>query len=93
LAIFFLLPTKKFLPTSFKFQLLEFLAKKQKEQRQKQLHVDVSFSDVFSLPVHFDSLLSSLTVYFWPVYLSVEETAEIETGMAGNGIRQTCGRN
>ena len=52
LAIFFLLPSKKFLPISFKIQLLETSPPKQKEQRQKQL--DVSFSDVFSLPVHFE---------------------------------------
>jgi hypothetical protein len=31
---------------------LKLLPKKEKEQRQKQL--DVSFSDVFSLPVHFE---------------------------------------
>ncbi len=52
LAIFLLLPTKKFLPISLKIQLLETSPQKQKEQRQKQL--DVSLSDVFSLPVHFE---------------------------------------
>ncbi len=41
LAIFFLLPSMKFLPISFKIQLLETSPQKQKEQRQKQL--DVSF--------------------------------------------------
>jgi hypothetical protein len=52
LAIFFLLPSKKFLPITFKIQLLETSPQKQKELRQRQL--DVSFSDVFSLPVHFE---------------------------------------
>ena len=52
LAIFFLLPSKKFLPISFKIQLLETSPQKQKEKRQKQ--VDTLFSDVFSLPVHFE---------------------------------------
>jgi hypothetical protein len=46
LAIFFLFPSKKFLPISFKIQLLE-TSLKTEEQRQKQL-------DVFSLPVHFE---------------------------------------
>ncbi len=41
LAIFLLLPTKKFLPISLKIPLLETSPQKQKEQRQKQL--DVSF--------------------------------------------------
>jgi hypothetical protein len=49
---------------SFKIQLLETSPKKQKEQRQKQL--DVSFSDVFSLPVHLNYLQSSLNVYILP---------------------------
>ncbi len=39
LAILFLLPSKKFLPLSFKIQLLETSPQKQKEQRQKQLDV------------------------------------------------------
>jgi hypothetical protein len=41
LAIFYLLPSKKILPISFKIQLLETSTQKQKEQRQQQL--DVSF--------------------------------------------------
>ncbi len=41
LAIFFLFPSKTFLPISFKIQLLETSPQKQKEQRQNQL--DVSF--------------------------------------------------
>jgi hypothetical protein len=41
MAIFFLFPNKKFLPISFKIQLLETSPQKQKEQRQMQL--DVSF--------------------------------------------------
>jgi hypothetical protein len=51
LAIFFLFPSKKFLPISFKIQLLETSPQKQKEQRQRQL--DVSFyiaKFVFLLP-------------------------------------------
>ncbi len=36
MAIFFLFPSKEFLPISFKIQLLETSAQKQKEQRQKQ---------------------------------------------------------
>jgi hypothetical protein len=52
LAIFFRLPSQKFLPISFKIQLLETSPQKQKGHRQKQL--DVSISDVFSLPVHFE---------------------------------------
>jgi hypothetical protein len=78
LAIFFLFPSKKFLPISFKIQLLETSPQKQKEQRQKQL--DVSFSDIFSLPAHFEffAIFSS----FCQVCLLVKETAEIKTGMA-----------
>jgi hypothetical protein len=55
-----------FLLISFKIHLLESSPQKQKEQRQKQL--DVSFSDVFSLPVHFEFLQSSLTVYILPSF-------------------------
>ncbi len=40
-AIFFIFHSKKFLPMSFKIQLLETSPQKQKEQRKKQL--DVSF--------------------------------------------------
>jgi hypothetical protein len=68
LAIFFLHPSKEFLPISFKIQLLETSPQKQKEQRQKQLGADKLattqiwklkifmslFSDFFSLPVHFE---------------------------------------
>jgi hypothetical protein len=64
LAIFFLFPSKEFLPISFKAQLLETSPQKQKEQRQKQLGADKLvtsqvwmhnilmslFSVVFSLP-------------------------------------------
>ncbi len=37
LAIFFLRPSKQFLPISFQIQLLEYFPQKQKEQRHKQL--------------------------------------------------------
>jgi hypothetical protein len=57
LAIFFLFPSKNFLPISFQIQLLETSFQKKKEQRQKQL---VFFSGVFSL---LNLLQSSLTVY------------------------------
>jgi hypothetical protein len=40
LAIFFLFPSKQFLPLSFKIQLLETSSEKQKEQSQKQLGCD-----------------------------------------------------
>ncbi len=76
LAIFFLLPSKKFLPISFKILLLETSPQKQKEQRQKQL--DVSFY-VFSI---LNSLHLLLLFTFCQVCLPVKETAEIETGMA-----------
>jgi hypothetical protein len=36
LAIFFLCPSKQFLPISFQIQLLEYFPHKQKEQRRKQ---------------------------------------------------------
>ncbi len=79
LAIFFLFPSMKFLLMSFKIQLLETSPQKQKEQIQKQQ--DVSFSDFFSLPVHFELFaIFSYCLYF--VCLLVKETAEIETGMA-----------
>jgi hypothetical protein len=68
LAIFFLFPSKEFLPISFKIQLLETSPQKQKEQRQMQLVADKLvttqiwklkilmslFPDDFSLPVHFE---------------------------------------
>jgi hypothetical protein len=76
LANLFLLPSKKFLPISFKIQLLETSPHKQKEHRQKQL------ADVFSLSVHFEFFASSLTVYILPICLPIKETAEIETGLA-----------
>jgi hypothetical protein len=68
LAIFFLFPSKEFLPILFKIQLLETSPQKQKEQRQTQLganklvftqiwklkNVMSLSSDVFFLPVHFE---------------------------------------
>jgi hypothetical protein len=68
LAIFFLFPSKEFLPISFKIQLLETSPEKEKDQREKQLGADKLvttqvwklknfmslFCDVFSLPVHFE---------------------------------------
>jgi hypothetical protein len=40
------------------------------------------FSDVFSLPVHFEFFASTFTVYILQVCLPVKEKAESETGMA-----------
>jgi hypothetical protein len=69
-AVFFLFLSKKFLPISFKLPLLETSPQKQMEQRQMKL--DVSFSDVSSFPVHFEFFA------FCQIHLLVEETAEIE---------------
>ncbi len=80
MAIFFLFPRKKFLPISFKIQLLETSPQKQKKQRQTKL--DVSFSDVFSLPVQCTLLILCDLLLFCQVCILVKETAEIETGMA-----------
>ncbi len=41
LAIFFIFPSKEFLPISFKIQLLETSPQKQKKQRQKQLGTNI----------------------------------------------------
>jgi hypothetical protein len=81
LAIFFLFQSKKFLPKSFKFQLLETSPQKQKDQIQKQL--DLSFF-LMSFPFLYilNSLQFSLAFTFCQVCLLVKETAEIETGMA-----------
>jgi hypothetical protein len=68
-----------FLPISFKIQLLENSPQKQKEQRQKQL--DVSFSDVFSLPVHLELFASFSYGLHYAKFVCLE-TAETETGMA-----------
>ncbi len=40
LAIFFLFPSREFLPISFKIPLLETSPQKQKEQKQKQFGAD-----------------------------------------------------
>ncbi len=77
LSIFFLLPSKKFLPISVNNHLLETSPQKQKKQRQKQL-------DLFFFYCLFSSctflILCNLT--FCQVYLLVKETAEIETETA-----------
>ncbi len=81
LAIFFLFPSKKFLPITFKIQLLETSPQKQKEQKQKQL--DVSFFWYFFPSCTFWILCNLLVLFtFCQVCLPVKETAEIETGMA-----------
>ncbi len=81
LAIFFLFPSKKFLPISFKIQLLETSPQKQKEQIQMQL--DFSFF-LMSFPSCTFWIRCNLLLLFTfcQVCLLVKETAEIETGMA-----------
>jgi hypothetical protein len=79
LAIFFLFPSKKFLPISSKIQLLEISPQIQKEQRQKQLNV--FFSDVFSLPEHFE-LFAIFSYFVHFAKFVCLYTAEIETGRA-----------
>jgi hypothetical protein len=97
MAIFFLFPSKKFLPVSFKIQLLETSPQKQKEQRQKQL--DVFFSDVYSLSVHFElfAIFSDCLFIFCQVCLLVKETAvrRLKQGWRKSpaGTRQTHGKN
>jgi hypothetical protein len=73
LAIFFLLPNKKF---HSEFSCWKLLPKNRRNKEKNQL--DVCFSDVFSLPVHFQFLESSLTVTFGQVCLPVKETAEMK---------------
>ncbi len=91
MAIFFLFPSKKFLPVSFKIQLLETSPQKQKEQRQK--HLDVSF---------FWCLFPSCTFWIFSYcshfakFVCLLETAEIETGLTKSSwdqanIRQKLG--
>jgi hypothetical protein len=71
-------PSEKFLPISFKIQLLETEGTKTKAGR-------CLFFYVFSLPVNLNSLhllfLFTFCQFFLPV-APVTETAEIETGMA-----------
>jgi hypothetical protein len=64
LAIFFLCPSKQFLPTSFQIQLLEYFPQKQKELRQKQLmfpflSVRFEFIAIFSYCLPFATVLYS----------------------------------
>ncbi len=82
LAIFFLFPSKKYLPISFKIQLLVTFPQKQKEQRQKK-QLDVSFFWCLFPSCTFWILSHLLLLFtFCHVCLLVKETAEIETGMA-----------
>ncbi len=74
-------PSKKFLPISFKIQLLETSPQKQKEPRQKQL--DVSFFLCLFPSCTFWILCNLLLLFtFCQVCLLVKETAEIKTGMS-----------
>jgi hypothetical protein len=54
----------------------------QKQKKQRQTKLDVSFSDVFSLPVQCTLLILCDLLLFCQVCILVKETAEIETGMA-----------
>jgi hypothetical protein len=92
LPIFFLFPSKEFLPISFKIQLLETSPQKQKEQRQKQLCADKLvttqiwmlknlmslFSDVFSLPFN----------WVQPQHNWVQQLGAATTGRGYNWVRQ-----
>jgi hypothetical protein len=70
----------KFLPISFKIQLLETSPQKQKEQIRKQQ--DGFFLMSFPFQYILYSLQSFLLLTFCPVCLLVKESAEIETGTA-----------
>ncbi len=60
LAIFFLFPSKEFLPMPFKIQLLETFPWKQKEQRQKQLVSDKLVTTQFWKLKYMMSLFSAV---------------------------------
>ena len=96
LAIFFLFPTKKFLPISFKFQLLETSPQKQKEQRQKQL--DVSFFWCLFPSCTFWILCSLLLPYClhfakFVCLLKRLQRLKQEWQKSSAGARQTDGKN
>jgi hypothetical protein len=79
LAIFLLFSSKKFLPVSFKFHLLETSPQKQKAQKQ----LDVSFFWCLFPACTFWIICNLLLLFtFCQVCLLVKETAEFETGMA-----------
>ncbi len=89
LAIFFLFPSKKFLPISFKIQLLKISPQKQKEQRQKQLGM---FFFLMSFPFLniFNSLQSSLTKFV--CLLKRLQRLKQEWQKSPAGTRQTYGK-
>ncbi len=94
LAFFFLLPSKKFLPITFKFGCWKPLSQKQMEQRQRQL--DVSFSDVFSLPVHFEFFaIFSYSLHFskFSCLLKRLQRLKQEWQKSPVGTKQKCGKN
>ncbi len=76
MTIFFLFPSKKFLPISFKIQLLETSPPKQKEQRQKQLDVYIFWCLLPSCTFWILCFLLLLFT-FCQVCLLVKETAEM----------------
>jgi hypothetical protein len=77
-----------------KFGCWKLLPKKEKEQRQKQL--DVSFSDVFSLPVHFEFFaIFSYCLDFakFICLLKRLQRSKQEWQKSPAGTRQTYGKN
>jgi hypothetical protein len=76
LAIFFLLPSKKFLLISFKIQLSETFPQKQKEKKTKAARS--LFTYVFSLPVHFEFF----AIFSYCLHLSRLSACRDRTGMA-----------
>ncbi len=91
LAIFFLFPSKKFQPISFKIQTSP---QKQKEQRQKQL--DDFFSNVLSLSVHFEFFaILSFCLYFVKFVCSLKRLQRLkqEWQKSPAGTRQTYSKN
>ncbi len=81
MAILLLLPSKTFLPVSFKNLQLEISHQKQKEQRQNQPDVSFFWCLFFAFLIYC-KLQSSLLFTFCQVWMPVKKTAEIETGMA-----------
>ncbi len=80
MAIFFLLPSKKFPTTSFKIQLLGNISPKTEETMTKKASRCIFLLMSFPFLYILGSLLLLFTVC--QVCLPVKETAEINTGMA-----------
>jgi hypothetical protein len=83
----------KFQPISFKIQLFN-TSPQTEEQRQKQQHV--SFSDVFSLPVHFEFFaIFSYCLHFakFACLLKRLQSLKQEWQKSPAWTRQTYGKN